>query len=279
MRLMYHGIGKVGVSNFEAKKLLRHLSIKQGKKYDDPRSKKEIQSFIDFHNLNVEEILEPLESFPNFNEFFFRKLTPIARPISFPDDPRIAVSPADCRLNVFVSIGEATRLWIKGKHFSIASLLVSEELAAKYDGGSLLIARLAPQDYHRFHIPVNGTLVESVPLDGTLYTVNPIAVRESIDVYTENKRIRNIIRSPQFGDVLYLAIGATMVGRIILTAQVGDQVKKGGEAGYFAFGGSTIILLFEKGVIRFDEDLVVNSSKPIETLIKMGDHIGLSTKQ
>jgi len=241
-------------------------------------AKQEIQSFVDFHGLNLEEILDPIDSFQNFNEFFYRKLKPTARPISLFDDPKGAVSPADSRLNVFPTIDEATRIWIKGKHFSLQNLLLDDSLAAKYEGGSLVIARLAPQDYHRFHLPVDGVIGEPFPYEGHLFTVNPIAVREKIDVYTENKRIRTIIHSPAFGDVLYLAVGATMVGKIVLTSHPGATVKKGDEHGYFAFGGSTILLLFEKGSIKFDDDLVVNSLKPVETLIKMGDRIGVSTK-
>eukprot|EP01113_Clastostelium_recurvatum_P032709 TRINITY_DN4235_c0_g1_i1.p1 TRINITY_DN4235_c0_g1~~TRINITY_DN4235_c0_g1_i1.p1 ORF type:complete len:575 (+),score=184.18 TRINITY_DN4235_c0_g1_i1:53-1726(+) len=277
LRLMYRSkAGQNAVSGDGAKKILKHLTVSQGKKYDDPKSKKEIPGFIAFHQLNVDEMLDPLDSFKNFNEFFYRKLKPSARPISSPEDPRVAVSPADCRINVFPVIDEATRVWIKGRHFTLSNLLLDEDLAKKYEGGSLVIARLAPQDYHRFHLPVDGQLASNAPYDGTYYTVNPIAIREQIDVYTENKRMRTTIHSPQFGEVLYMAVGATMVGSINITSQQGAQIKKGDEHGYFAFGGSTVLVLFEKGTIRFDEDLVLNSVKPIETLIKMGDRIGVS---
>jgi len=84
-----------------------------------------------------------------------------------------------------------------------------------------------------------------------------------------------IIHTKNFGDVLYITIGATMVGSIVFTQKEGNTVKKGDEMGYFAFGGSTILVLFQKDKIKFDEDLVVNSSKPIETLVKMGESIGV----
>jgi len=279
MRMMYHTReGKFAVDKLQLAKVLKHLTEQQGKKYTNPHSVKEITSFIAFHNLNKEEILDPLDSFKNFNEFFYRKLKKTAREIASSADPKVAVSPADCRLNVFPTIDDATKIWIKGKNFTLKNLIKDDALANQYVGGSLAICRLAPQDYHRFHIPCNGTLGKFVPIDGTYYTVNPIAVREQVDVYTENKRQRVVISSPEFGDVLYISVGATMVGSIFYTAKEGQPVQKGDELGYFAFGGSTVLLLFKKGTIKFDNDLVVNSTKPIESLVKMGMSLGKSTK-
>jgi len=279
LRMMYStGTGRFAVDSLHISNVLKHLTEKQGRKYTAPASSKEIPGFIQFHNLNSEEILDPLDSFKNFNEFFYRKLKLSARPIASPKDPKVAVSPADCRLNVFPTIDQATQLWVKGKNFSLKTLLQDEGLENEFMGGSMVICRLAPQDYHRFHIPVDGELDVFRPHDGCYYTVNPIAIRENVDVYTENKRIRTVIKSPQFGNVLYIAVGATMVGSIVFTAKEKQQVKKGDEMGYFAFGGSTILLFFKKDAIVFDNDLLVNSSKPIETLIKVGESLGRASK-
>jgi phosphatidylserine decarboxylase len=279
LRIMYstHG-GRTAVENTQIRKLLHHLSAVQGKKYDDPRSKKEIPHFIQFHGLNTDEILDPLDSFANFNEFFYRKLKASARTIAEPNNPKVAVSPADCRLHVFPQIDTATSVWIKGKNFNLQNLLRDDQLATKFNGGSLVIARLAPQDYHRFHLPVDCIIGTTKPIDGALYTVNPIAIREEIDVYTENKRNVTLLESSEFGQVVYISVGATMVGSIRITSKEGQKAKKGDEHGYFAFGGSTILLLFQPGKIVFDNDLLVNSAKPIETLVKMGEGLGLSTK-
>jgi len=184
------------------------------------------------------------------------------------------VSPADCRLNVFPTVDQATDVWVKGKNFNLKNLLLDDKLVTKFTGGAMVICRLAPQDYHRFHCPVSGVVGAMFPIDGTYYTVNPIAVKEDVDVYTENKRVRLLINSPEFGDVCYVAVGATMVGSINFTAKEKDTLKKGDELGYFAFGGSTVLMFFEKGKITFDQDLVVNSIKPIETLVKMGESLG-----
>jgi len=275
MRMMYStGGGLYMVEGNRIKNILSSLTHKQGKKYEDPESVKEIQHFIDFYKLDEEEMLDKVSSFKNFNEFFYRKLKPIARPIAAKDDPRVAVSPADCRLHVFESVATSIELWIKGRNFSLRSFLQNEQLADKFEGGSLVIARLAPQDYHRFHFPIGGVVSKPTHIDGTYYTVNPVAVNQHVDVYSENKRAVATIESKEFGTVCFIAIGATMVGSIHLTASPESVVAKGDEYGYFAFGGSTCVLLFEKGRIAFDEDLLVNSLKPLETLVKMGTSLG-----
>ncbi|KAF8836809.1 hypothetical protein BDN67DRAFT_910414 [Paxillus ammoniavirescens] len=275
IRLLYKG-ARGRMEGARARRLLKSLSIKQGIKYDSPESARDIQAFIDFHGLKVDEILEPIESFTTFNEFFYRKLKPDARPIDYPDDPTRLVSAADCRLMVFETVSEATRLWIKGREFTVARLLgdAYRDEAERYTGGALAIFRLAPQDYHRFHVPVNGTIGHMTDISGEYYTVNPQAIRSALDVYGENARKIVPIDSPQFGRVMAVCVGAMMVGSIKTTVNEGDQVRRGQELGYFAFGGSTIVLLFEKGAVEWDEDLVINGRASLETLVRVGMGIG-----
>eukprot|EP01119_Soliformovum_irregulare_P014974 TRINITY_DN4160_c0_g1_i1.p1 TRINITY_DN4160_c0_g1~~TRINITY_DN4160_c0_g1_i1.p1 ORF type:complete len:627 (+),score=184.66 TRINITY_DN4160_c0_g1_i1:166-1881(+) len=274
MRLMYAtGGGRLAVENSRVRNILKHLTEKQGKKFNAPASVKEIPHFVEYHHLDTNEMLNDLSEFKNFNEFFYRKLKPSARPLASPD-PNVAVSPADCRMHVFPTIDQATQLWIKGKHFNLHNLIDDAQLEKYFDGGSMVICRLAPQDYHRYHSPVDGVVGDFRPHDGTYYTVNPLAIREHVDVYTENKRCRTFIDSPQFGSVLYISVGATMVGSIGYSVKKDDIVKRGDEFGWFAFGGSTILLFFAKNKIIFDEDLLVNSGKPIETLVAVGNSIG-----
>lgn len=91
-----------------------------------------------------------------------------------PDDPTILVSGADCRMMAFETVGEATQIWIKGRDFTVARLLGDHYRgqAAKYIGGALAIFRLAPQDYHRFHSPVDGVIGPMTNIAGEYYTVN-----------------------------------------------------------------------------------------------------------
>ncbi|KAI9511934.1 phosphatidylserine decarboxylase-domain-containing protein [Russula earlei] len=275
IRLLYKG----ALSRLEgarARRLLKSLSIKQGIKYDSPESAREISAFIQFHKVNVDEILDPLSSFETFNQFFYRKLKPDARPVETPDDPNRLVSGADCRLMAFETISEATRLWIKGREFTVARLLGDgyKDQAERYVGGALVIFRLAPQDYHRFHSPVDGTIGPITSIAGEYYTVNPQAIRTTLDVYGENVRKIVPIDSPQFGRVTAVCIGAMMVGSIKITVKESDFVKRGQEFGYFAFGGSTIVCLLEKNVVEWDEDLLVNGRACLETLVRVGMGIG-----
>ncbi|KAI0337278.1 hypothetical protein BDW22DRAFT_969139 [Trametopsis cervina] len=237
IRLLYKG-WRNRIEGGRARRLLRSLSIKQGIKYDSLDSARDIPAFVEFHRLNVHEILHPIESFKTFNQFFYRELRPDARPVESPDDPYRLVSGADCRLMAFETVSEATSLWIKGREFSVARLLGStyKSEAERYNGGALCIFRLAPQDYHRFHSPVDGVIGPMTYIAGEYYTVNPQAIRTALDVYGENARKIVPIDSPQFGRVMAVCVGAMMVGSIKTTVNEGDTVKRGQEFGYFAFG-------------------------------------------
>ncbi|KAH3767558.1 Phosphatidylserine decarboxylase proenzyme 2 precursor [Pelomyxa schiedti] len=278
MRMMYSNWGgRKAVHLARVHEVLKHMSIRQGELYTSKKSIKEIIPFINYHHLNTEEILDPIPSFQCFNEFFYRKLKPGARPVDEEANPTIAVSPADCRMSAFATVQSATRIWIKGIGFTLAHLLGgNEEIASMFSDGSIAIARLSPQDYHRYHSPVDGILGTRHDIDGTYYTVNPMAIRQNISVFTENKRCYMLISTENFGQVCWVSVGATLVGSIQWTKNPGDHVHKGEEIGYFAFGGSTIVLLFQKGKISLDSDLLNNSLAPIETLVSVGNRIGES---
>lgn len=255
---------------YSVRRMLRSLSIKQGRKYDDPASATQIEDFINFHQLDMSEVLLPIEEFRTFNEFFYRALKPDARPCSAPDEPKIVVSPADCRSVVFDRIDEATGIWVKGREFSLERLLgdAYTEDAARYRNGALGIFRLAPQDYHRFHVPVDGIMGEPKTIEGEYYTVNPMAIRSALDVYGENIRVLVPIDSVAHGRVMVICVGAMMVGSTVITRKPGEKVARAEELGYFKFGGSTLLVLFEEGMVNFDSDLAENSKGPLETLVR-----------
>lgn len=281
IRLLYRGLDKA--KSKRVRILLRKLSIKQGMKFDAPRLKADIMSFIKFHKLDLSECLtsDPAQ-FSTFNEFFYRKLKPGARPIEGLE--RVVVSPADSRCTTFTSVDEATELWIKGRNFTLAKLFNGNfnglEKTSLYDPKSCCISifRLAPQDYHRFHSPVRGTIGPIKYIEGEYYTVNLMAIRSDLDVYGENVRVIVPIYTEDFGTVVMVAVGAMMVGSTIMTVEEGTKVERGDEVGYFKFGGSTILLLFEKNYLQFDSDLVENSKLCIETLVRVGQSIGHSPK-
>lgn len=271
IRLLYKALGSREMEKKRIKKMLKSLSIKQGKKYDDPASAAQIAPFIAFHRLDMSEVLLPTSDFKNFNEFFYRALKPSARPCSAPDRPEIVVSPADCRTVVFNTIDDATRIWVKGRDYSLEKLFGDAYPldAKRYKGGSMGIFRLAPQDYHRFHIPVDGVMGTPKHIEGEYYTVNPMAIRSALDVYGDNVRVVIPIDSVAHGRVMFVCIGAMMVGSTVITRQAGSKVKRAEELGYFKFGGSTILLFFEPGQMVYDNDLVDNSNEALETLVSL----------
>lgn len=269
IRLLYKALGSREMEKKRIKKMLKSLSVKQGRKFDDPASVAQIEGFIAFHRLDMSEVLLSTAQFRNFNEFFYRALKPTARPCSAPDQPEIIVSPADSRSVVFNTIDDATKIWVKGRDYSLEKLFGDAyPLEAKrYKGGSMGIFRLAPQDYHRFHIPVDGTLGTPKTIDGEYYTVNPMAIRSALDVYGDNVRVLVPIDSVAHGRVMFICIGAMMVGSTVITRKPGERVKRAEELGYFKFGGSTILVFFEPGRMVYDDDLVDNSSGALETLV------------
>ncbi|KAF5588808.1 phosphatidylserine decarboxylase [Fusarium pseudocircinatum] len=282
IRFLYKGLKSRDLENKQVRKLLKNLSVKQGRKFEDPASKKEIEPFIEFHGLDLSEVLLPLDEFKNFNEFFYRALKPGSRPCSAPDNPHIVVCPADCRSIVFNSIDQATELWIKGRQFSVKKLLgdaYPEDVPRYEDGGAVGIFRLAPQDYHRFHFPVDGIMGKPKTIAGDYYTVNPMAIRSALDVYGENVRVLVPVDTELYGRVMIICVGAMMVGSTVISRFEGERVRRAEELGYFKFGGSTILLLFEPGKMRFDEDLTYNSKEPLETLVRVGTSIGHSVHQ
>ncbi|CAG8443664.1 13311_t:CDS:10 [Acaulospora colombiana] len=272
MHLLFFGrVEEKVVEASVIRELFEIESERQGKYFDSPHSVRNIPGFIKHYNLNTEELLEPdISKYETFNEFFYRKLKPGARIISEPENGNVIVSAADSRLMVFRDIDLATKYWIKGKHFTVAELLKDEELAREFDEGSIAIFRLAPQDYHRFHSPITGVVGSVKFVSGTYFTVNPMAINEELDVFTEN--VRSVVAlhpsAPGASKVVFVSIGALLVGSIRYTVKEGDKVSKGDELGYFAYGGSTIICLWQKGKVKFDDDLASNSLQSLETLVR-----------
>ncbi|KAI0363383.1 hypothetical protein BV20DRAFT_975737 [Pilatotrama ljubarskyi] len=285
MHLLFYGGTQVKMlHNRSVETILKDLSERQGKIYDSPESVKSIPSFVQTYSIGLDELEEPdMTKYKTFNEFFYRKLKPGVRPVRNAADPSGFCSAADSRLTVYPTLDIAKQLWIKGNNFTVPNLLgvaPDSDKANTFKDASVAVFRLAPQDYHRFHSPIDGVVGDINEISGEYYTVNPQAVNEpGFDVFTANKRAVLYMTHAQSNmPVAFVAIGAMLVGSIHWTggAQKGTNVKRGDELGYFAYGGSTVVVLFPKGLIEFDEDLVKNSAVPIETLVKVGDSLGKS---
>ena len=195
-----------------------------------------------------------------------------ARPIA--PGENVAVLPADGRHLVFPDVSRSEGFYVKGSTFTLAELLGDSALAERFKGGAMLISRLCPTDYHRFHFPVSGVPSQARLVKGSLYSVSPIALRRNIRYLVENKRFVTLIETKEFGTVAMLEVGATNVGSIIQDYEAGKEVAKGREKGMFAFGGSCVITLFQAGRVRFEEDLVSQSASFVETYARMGDRLG-----
>ncbi|BDA47185.1 phosphatidylserine decarboxylase proenzyme 2 [Coccomyxa sp. Obi] len=242
--------------------------------YNKPRSAKEIQQFAKTYQVNMSEVEKPVEYYGTLNEFFCRRLKDGVRPVAEPDNPRVAVSPADSRALVFDTVTDATALWIKGKNFTVAKLLGSGYDARAWEGCAIIINRLAPVDYHRLHAPVTGVLRKVTRVGSTLYAVEAAAINSPIDVYTMNERAIMEFDSPSFGTVIFCVIGASQVGSCNISAYEGDAIRKGTEVAFFKYGGSATLTLFKRNTIKWDEDLSSNSKNLWETKVKVGQSIG-----
>lgn len=239
-------------------------------------TKKKIKPFIEKYSIDPSEFLEPIDSFHSFNDFFIRKLKPEKRPIN--QDERCVIAPCDGRFHVIENLSYETSFFLKGTKFNLQKLMQDETLEKAYQKGSMVLARLCPIDYHRFHFPISGRQYLMKTLPGFLYSVNPIAVAKYTQTFWENKRSLTLLQTALFGDILMIEVGATCVGSIHQTCNK-LHVTKGEEKGYFSFGGSSLLLLFEPGKIKFDQELLTYSKQGYEVLVKLGDAIGYSLEQ
>jgi len=239
-----------------------------------PNSARKVAPFIAAYNIDAGEFAE--STFRSFNDFFIRKLKAEKRPIHPGADS--AVLPADGRYLVFPDLRRSDGFYVKGQQFDLAAFLRDPPAARRFEEGSMLIARLCPTDYHRFHFPCDGIPGPARLINGPLFSVNPLALRKKLWILMENKRMITEIDTERFGTVFYIEVGATFVGSIHQTYKPEVKVVKGEEKGYFSFGGSCLVLLFEKGRIRFDEDLVRNSKNGFETKALFGNSLGRSPK-
>jgi phosphatidylserine decarboxylase len=243
-----------------------------GRRMSQPTSTARIAPFISQYGLDPADFADSPDSYGSFNDFFFRKLKPASRPID-PDDSSV-VFPADGRHLGFSHASEIEGVFVKGQKFDLASMLGDRRLADQYENGSLVLSRLCPVDYHRFHFPAAGIPEETRVIDGPLFSVSPIALRQRLAYLWTNKRAITKLRTEPFGTVLLLEIGATCVGTIQQTFTPGKPVDKGAEKGYFAFGGSSTLTLFEPGAVTLEADLLENSARQIELYARIGSRMG-----
>ncbi len=267
LRFLYHNpFGKSAILPIAKRTFISNF---YGKKMDRRSSVKKIKPFINQLNIDMSESLKNVDEFTSFNDFFCRKLKAGARQIQ--DG---IVSPGDGKIIAFEDVKGVNTFFVKGTEFTLSAFLKDEDLAKSFSNSSLVILRLAPNDYHRFHFPISGTPSSVKPINGYYCSVSPYALSNSFTkVFCENKREYCILDTKDKGKMLIAPVGATMVGSIKETYTPNTQVAKGDEMGYFEFGGSTIVMLMDRDKIKIDEDILQNTQNKLETFVRMGEHI------
>lgn len=239
-----------------------------GRYLSSAHSKWLISKFIERNEINM-DIYEECD-YSSFNDFFTRKIKPDCRPV--PEDLDVLISPCDCLATVY-PIQENTTFSIKNIEYTLRSLLRSPRLAKRFRGGYAYVLRLTVEDYHRYLYSVSGKQSKNYHIDGTYHTVNPIA-NDYLPIYKENTREYTVIHSKEFGDVLQMEVGALLVGKISNHKQ-STVVTRGEEKGFFEYGGSTIVVLTQKGRVTPRSDLLTNSKNGYETKVLQAHPLGI----
>lgn len=226
-----------------------------------------IPLFIHHHSIAMEDY--ELVAYRSFNDFFKRKLAEGARSVQ--QAQNVFVSPCDSRLSVY-KIDDTCVFSVKHTKYTVGSLLKSKKLAERFAGGFVWVFRLCVNDYHRYIYVDDGTVSKHYRIPGVLHTVNP-AANEAFPIYKENKREYCLLKSEHFGTVLQMEVGAMFVGQI--ENHPGERaVRRGEEKGNFAFGGSTVIVMTQKGQVLPDGDILRYSRSGVETKVKLGERVG-----
>lgn len=231
-------------------------------------SRGEIPKFVKTFAINLDDFEE--EDYKSFNHFFSR---------CFKNGKRAFVQGNDLpswgegRLIVKTHLESNTLFEAKGQIIRLEDLVQNKRLANKFNGGSAAILRLAPADYHHFHYFDHGKTLKQEHINGSLHSVNPISSQIKKDVYLNNERYVSELHTKTFGSCLYVEIGGLCVGRI-KHSHTENSFKRGDAKGYFLFGGSTVIVIFQQEVIDWEPDLVRESELGIESIVKLGEKIG-----
>ena len=240
--------------------ILPFISKISGIFMDSPLSEKMIRNFIYKNNIDMNDYEE--KKYVSFNDFFTRKIKKNKRKINL--DKKSLISPCDGKLSVY-KLNEKNMFKIKNSYYSVSDL-VGEEKTYEY----ALIFRLCVDDYHRYSFIDDGKVISSGKIKGLLHTVRPIA-QYKYKIFSQNERHYTIIDYKNLGEVIQIEVGALLVGKIINHDK--KVIKRGEEKGYFKFGASTIVILINDVLV--DDDIILNSSKEIETIVKLGEKIGV----
>ncbi|MDO4283082.1 MAG: phosphatidylserine decarboxylase [Clostridia bacterium] len=260
---LYHTkIGRVLLKTIVTRKAISKI---YGRYQSSKLSKRKIEKFIATYHIDMNDY-EKVD-YQNFNEFFSRKIKNEKRKVIYDDD--ILISCCDAKLTRY-KIDENLKIKVKNSIYTIGDLIQDEKEAFNYQNGECLVFRLTIDDYHRYIFFDDGGLEYHKKINGVLHTVSSIS--KDYPVFSRNSREISKLKTKNFGEVLYIEVGALLVGKIKNYHQA--KFKRGEEKGFFEFGGSTIILLFQENKLKIDDDIIQNSSNHIESKVLLGEKIG-----
>lgn len=228
-----------------------------------------IEQFVKHYQINTKEMMGKIKDYKTFNAFFSRPLIPSARPINYNADA--VTYPVDGKISQFGKIEDKFLFQAKNHYYTTELLLADAKEAAAFQNGDFITIYLSPKDYHRVHIPFDGTLDKMIHVPGDLFSVNPFNAKHIPELFARNERVVCYFNT-SIGRMAVVFVGATIV-RSIATAWAGTvapnknkdisiyeyaarnlSFPKGSEIGKF-FMGSTVICLFEKDKIDFNKDM------------------------
>lgn len=260
----------------------KYFSRVYGAFQDLPASHKKVRPFIETFHIPIEEYepgtrpaLDQRDSYRTFNEFFIRKFRLGKR--SFLPEPHRMPAFAEARYVGFDAIDEKKLYPVKGQYLLAKDLVGNDQVAKIFDGGPLLIARLCPVDYHRFHYPDSGKVLDHFRVTGVYDSVNPLALKYKNQIFIKNERHVSLLQTENFGRLAYIEVGAICVGKMVQTHRWNRPFIRGEEKGYFLFGGSTVILLGEKDAWKPSSDISANTAKGIETYLQLGQEVAVKS--
>jgi len=228
---------------------------------DSPASAPGIESFASLPDYKVDDFFAGPSGWQTFNQFFARRIRPGKRPIADPRDDSVVVSPADAVFMGSWPISERSTVTLKGIEWSIAELLDGSPYADAFDNGIYMHSFLNVPDYHRYHVPVAGVIKEARNVHGRVYldvTRNDDGTLSSVrgDTFQFNQeRALVVIESPVVGLVAVVPVGMSLISSVNVTPEVGAELRKGDELGYFQFGGSDIVMLLQDNDVALEAEV------------------------
>ncbi len=240
-------------------------------------SRRAIKPFVRRYSVNLDDFQIPERGFRSFNDFFVRRLKQDARPVD--EDRDALVAPTDSKVFMVSDLDGNDTFSVKGIPFDVGDFLGDPHLGRMFEGGTLLLFRLAPYDYHRYHAPVDCMPGTPGVVHGRLESVNPLVYAFGYMPLTTNERDVVELAETPFGGLVLVSVGAMFVGKIVHTFVENRPLKKGSELGYFAFGGSTLALLAQQGVMTVRDDIRQHSADGFETAVQMGERIATRARR